>query len=705
MTPLGRVAAALLGVAVACKAAEEAPTPPLDGGHVDAGDPSDLGVARCTEVCPVAGTTCDPNDGQCRCGPSGPVCVAGEGCDPLGSTCRPILPDRCRAGSHFTPGQPAFTEATADFGLTGVEGVRIAVLDYDGDGRPDLFVRRGGNQGDDFGAGGLRQSWLLHNEGGAQFSDVTVASGIRTTRTSTTSGRPGEVVAFADVDNDGDLDVYTGMTTGVDGALPGETSELLLGDGQGQFELGPVGSELRREGQVDVVAGATFLDFDRDGNVDLFVGQHNYTPAGGSAVIFRPDLLYRGDGTGHFVEVSGQLGVTTVDWGELAALNEGRAHSRAWSTNACDLNGDGDAELLVASYGRAPNLLWQADRSSGALLYRNRSVASGYAFDDNQTWIDNEFAKCFCQSRPSQPGCDQAAPPRISCGSPNWNHQTDREPYRLGGNSGTTVCADVDNDGDLDLLTTEITHWWAGTGADESELLLNTGEPEVHFERPGKANTGLTRFRSGGAAWDQGDMTAAVFDFDDDGWPDVWIGASDYAGNRGLLYRQDRPGHFEPVQPEDGILHHRSHGVGVADFDGDGDLDVVLGHSRARCDPSGAFDCYPTSQVRLFRNVVADAGNAIALELVGAAGTNRGAIGARVRVTSGEVTQTQEVGGGHGHYGIQHQHPLHFGLGSACEATVEVRWPNAALSTSTFMVQAGYRYRVVEGQAPVATPF
>src|SRR5262245_45051103 len=156
-------------------------------------------------------------------------------------------------------------------------------------------------------------------------------------------------------------------------------------------------------------------------------------------------------------------------------------------------------------------------------------------------------------------------------------------------------------------------------------------------------------------------MSAAVFDFDADGWPDVYLGASDYPGNHGLLSHQDAPGHFVPVPIEQGIDHHRSHGSAVADFDRDGDLDIVVGHSFARCDA----ECYPTQQIRFFENVMGQDGNYVQLTLTGGEGTNRLAIGARVVVKAGEVTQTKDVGGGHGHYGAQDDLTLHFGLGDA----------------------------------------
>lgn len=670
-----------------CSSGSDEPDPPVD---------------PCANVtCDVAGTTCEA-DAQCHCGAGGPVCATGETCEE--GACVVPLANRCVNGVQWIDPAPAFVDVTESWGLVdvGAEGTRLAVTDVDGDGWADVLVRRGGNGSDDFAPGGTRRTWLLRNDGAGKFEDITIASGIRATRVDHGElGRPGEVVAFADIDNDGDLDVYTGMSTGVDGALANETSELLYNDGNGNFILGWDDSDVRRLDDVDIVAGAAFVDYDRDGLVDLFVGQHNYSPAGSSRVLFRGDLLYRNTDDGRMVDVTEQVGLVTEDWSALDDINQGLAHSRAWSVAACDLNDDGTTELLAASYGRAPNLLWRGVRdASGAVTFVNESVASGYAYDDNEDWRDNEFARCYCSRNPAAEGCDGAGAPRIGCDQPNWQHDTDRQPYRLGGNSGTTVCADVDNDLAIDLLTTEITHWWAGENADRSELLINEGEDDVRFSRPGLAATRLERGNPPGA-WDNGDMTAAIFDFDNDGMKDVYIGASDYPGNHGLLFHQSAPMSFTKVPIALGIDHHRSHGLAVADFDRDGDLDLMVGHSRARCS-EGSDPCYETAQVRLFENTIGNMGNWVQLKLEGGPGTNRAAIGARVTLSTAQTTQVQEVGGGHGHYGIQHDLVTHFGLGEACEGEVTVRWPDAALTTQTFRVQTGYRYVVKQGEAPVA---
>lgn len=663
-------------------------------------------VAIAALVMPLGGCGSDDGggggDGPQTCGgPQGPVCAEGERCVEELSACTALPEPVCSAGSRWSAGAQAFQDASASWGLGVPEGVRINVADFDGDGWPDLVVRHAGVNSDDFA--GARHTWLLRNTGQKSFEDVTQSSGFLAMRTdpSGAKGRPGEVMAFADVDNDGDLDGYTGLNTSDPTKSLGETSELLLNDGTGKFTLGPEGSALRRATTVEAPAGASFVDYDRDGHLDLWVPQGSHPPPGQLNALPQQARLYRGDGSGGFEEVTEGAGLFTQPWISIDDLNQGLAHANAWSALACDLNGDGAPELLAASYGRAPNHLWQ---NAGNGSFVNRGVASGYAFDGDQTWQDNQFARCYCQANPTAPDCAGVPAPLISCTQQNWSHDTDREPFRLGGNSAATSCADIDNDGDMDLLTGEIKHWWAGAGSDGSEILVNSGEGDVRFDRPGDASMGLA-VPHPEANWDEGHMTNSVFDFDNDGWPDVYIGASDYAGNHGLLYHQESALSFVEVPTELGIDHHRSHGVGVADFDRDGDLDVVVGHSRARCDPNAPDDCYATAAVRLFENVIGQQGNFVELDLEGASGTNRSAIGARVTVEAGELVQTQEIGGGYGHYGAQNDRRLHFGLGAACHAKVTVRWPDAALGTESFVVPAGHRVKVVQGQPPaVAAP-
>jgi hypothetical protein len=611
-----------------------------------------------------------------------------------------LPPPICHAGTAWAPGTQAFRDATADWGLEGIGalGIRVSAVDFDHDGWPDLMVRLNGTEGDDFQAGGKRYSWLLRNTGAGKFEDVTQASGIRRLRDDANPrlGRPGEIFAFGDVNNDGFLDAYTGLPSG---GASGQTSEVLLNQGDGTFALGPAESAIRYPAPLkESPAGASFLDFDRDGKLDLWVVQYTIDSDPVNA------HLYQGDGAGGFVEVTGLHGLNTQPWFSLSSINKGLAHSIGWAAAACDLNNDGWPELMASSYGRAPNLLFQGSGGDNSYKFTNRAVASGYAFDERQDWSDNESARCWCKLHPADVDCEGVPPPQyIACSSDadafRWDHQYDREPFRLGGNSAATFCADVDNDGWLDLFTSEIVHWDVGSSSDPAELLLNTREADVRFTRPGNDVTGLSRTHAK-VDWNEGIMSGTTLDFDNDGWLDLYWGNSDYPGTWGLLYRQDAPGHFQAVPIQDGVDMHRSHGVAVADFNRDGALDLVSGHSFARCDA----ECYPTQQVRLFEGVLGKEGNYLQLTLKGGPGTNRAAIGARVTAKAGDLTMTREVGGGYGHYGAQDDLTLHFGLGAACQAEITVRWPDAALSVESFTLPAGYRFSKEQGQPPVVAP-
>ena len=578
----------------------------------------------------------------------------------------------CPDISELEQHQNYFLDVSQNWGLTAISptGYRIAAVDFNGDDWPDLLIR----SSDEIDQPDNRTTWLLKNNQDKTFTDVTSESGILIGRDGDI--RPGQVSAFGDVDNDGDIDLYLASPIS-----NGHTPEILLNDGSGFFTLSSDDSDLRLPG-FDGSSAASFVDYNLDGNLDLWIPQ-------GSA---EQDRLLWGYGDGRFTDVTRAVGLGTKPWNSISDLNEALSHSNSWSGVACDINNDGYAELLSASYGRAPNHLWLNEQGE---MFQNQSISSGYAFDDHQDWTDNESARCWCFLHPEDEDCQGVPEPEvISCQSDDdafrWNHNQDRNPFRLGGNSGTTVCADINNDGYFDLLTTEIVHWDVGGSSDPSEILYNIGQDDIiAFERPGNDITGLTREYEG-VTYDDGDITAVVFDFDNDGRQDIYIGSTDYPSTRGLLYHQQDTGVFHSVDIDMGIDHVRSHGVAVADFDRDGDLDIVVGHSRNRC----GGECYDTAQVRFFENQIS--GRFVQLSLQGRGGSNRSAIGARVVVEHDGMVQSQQIGGGFGHYGMQNDLVLHFGLGDSCEANVTVHWPDVERTTTEMSVKAGGLYKIIQ---------
>lgn len=587
---------------------------------------------------------------------------------------------------------PAFVDRTAQWGLQAenVQGNRLVAIDLDGDDWPDLVVHRGTpHRRADFTA--EPRVWpyrILLNRpnpaGGRMFVDVTVASGYGTLRTPVANtGRAATFAVAVDVNNDGTVDLVSAAYVDANNPTtdPGDRSEVLLNDGLGQFTLAaPLPRSLQT---VTPVAATTMLDYDRDGRVDLFVG--NWYEHYGVSYLGVQDLLLLNAGGGAFLDgVAGSGLATSRNFGANAQ------HRPTYGVTACDVDGDGAMDLLTAAYGRQPNQLWLQRN----FLFSDVGVAAGYAYDDNADFTDNQNYLCHCQISGQCTG-----QPAIVCPTSDpWESRTDEAAWRLGGNTFTTVCADMDNDGAMDLFNAEIAHWWAGSSSDKTGLLRQVApqDGEPRFERIAAETSGI-RVPHPTVDWNEGGLMAAVADFDGDGRKDVLAAFSDYPDQFGLLFHQQPDGTFAEVGAAAGLHHPCLSGMTLADLDRDGDLDVIAGSGTAR-DCSGQWP--NGAEVHVYENTSGASASWIQLDLRGdGVTTNTMAVGARVSVEAGGVTQVYDVPASYGHAGMQNDHVITVGLASACRADVTVRWPDFGLTQQHLTgLAAGHRYRVVQGQ-------
>jgi hypothetical protein len=523
-------------------------------------------------------------------------------------------------------------------------GNGLAIADVDGDGLTDVyFVNQvGGNQ-------------LWRNAGGGRFLDITAPAGVAV------PDRVSVTASFADVDNDGDADLY--VTTVRGGNL------LFENDGKGRFRDITAAAGLTYTGHS---SAAVFFDYDRDGRLDLFlvnVGRYTTNTVAGEGYKYyvafedafsghlKPEraersILYHNEGGNRFVDVSKRAGIVDLSW--------------TGDATAVDVNEDGWLDLYLVNM-------------QGDDQYYENAAGKGFVRKSRQVF------------------------PRTSWGS-----------------MGIKVF-DFNNDGRLDIFVTDMHSDMSQTIPPEQEKLKSTMKWPVSFRGTGKTSIwgnsfflkeGPNRFREV-----SGDIGAenycpwgpSVGDLNADGFDDAFIASGMNYPERYMInsvklndggrrfvdaefalgieprsggvstpfFELDASGkdrtHKDAVGESGRIAIWGARGTrssAIFDVDGDGDLDIVTNEFNAA--PMVLIsNLTEKTQVRY-----------IAVKLTGSS-SNRDGLGAVVRVTAGGTSYAKVFDGNSGYlsHGL---YPLYFGLGAAPAVDrIEVQWPSGKTQTVT----------------------
>jgi hypothetical protein len=473
-------------------------------------------------------------------------------------------------------------------------GCGAAFVDFDNDGWIDILVLSSSRYGDPPPDASNR---LYRNNRDGTFTDVTERAGLF--RTGYFYG-----VTVGDYNNDGFEDLFiTSYPQNV----------LYRNNGNGTF------TDVTKEAGLMNAAprfgsGCTFVDYDRDGRLDLFFSNYvlfdpksapragedascnsEHVFCGPRGLPYGHHSLYRNNGDGTFTDVTDAAGIAKANAGY------------GLTVVAADFDNDGWPDIYVAC-DSTPSLLFQ-NKHDGT--FAEQAMERGVAL--------------------SEDGMEQAG-------------------------MGVAV-GDLKLNGSLDIVKTHF-------AADTPAVYMNNGKGDFTDETLRSGLATETRFISWGAG---------IHDLDNDGNPDIfWATGGIYPelqdrpdqpfrGPR-ILFRSLGNGRFEEIGAQAGpgvSATHCSRGCAFGDFDNDGDVDIVIVNVN---EP-------PT----LLRNDVTGGRHWIKFKLTGTK-SNRSAIGARVTVHYGGKIQTQEVLSQVSYLSVNDTR-LHFGLGTAITVDAEVRWP------------------------------
>jgi hypothetical protein len=469
-------------------------------------------------------------------------------------------------------------------------GSGAAFLDYDRDGHMDLYIANG-SYSEQFSEGDkpseLPKNRLYRNLGNGQFTDVTDEAGVGDTGF-------GSGVSVGDYNNDGYPDIYV-CNYGL--------NALYHNNGDGTFS--DVAEEMGVEGStVTFSIAATWVDYDLDGLLDLYVGNYldydpsynlYYSPDGYPGPLNfdgQPDILYRNLGNGRFEDVTEEMGLFMED-------------GRAMGVGTADYNNDGYPDIYVAN-----------------------DMMTNYLFRNNE---GKGFTDVGMESHSA------------------FNHTGEAT------SSMSVVFGDYDGNGFLDMYVTDENYGALYTNID--------GERFVDMAHP----TGIAIPSGQYAGWG-----SSLIDYDNDMNVDIFKINGEIQhlhGQEDQVFKNVLNRKFEDVSQSLGHYFSEENvgrGAAFGDIDNDGDIDVFISNL------GGSFT--------LLRNDLGNRNNWILIDLVGTV-SNRDAIGAKVTVEAGEDVRVSEKTSAGG-YLSQNDPRLHFGLADHTMIDrIEIRWPSGTVQT------------------------
>ena len=440
------------------------------------------------------------------------------------------------------------------------------------------------------------------------------------------------VISWGDYDNDGWPDLFVAYTPGV---------VKLFHNDHGTFR--DVTAETGLNDYPHRVVAASWGDFDGDGNLDLYLG-YAYAPS-------VPNKLLKGDGKGHFTDVSGKMGIH--DTGETRQVS------------FVDFNNDGRPDLYVAFRDQA-NKLYRNDGDRFTEVAQKMGIV-GTNFTVGSIWFDYNQDGRLDLFEANQNGHLNAVYRNDGDHFTNVAHELglDGAPRSVELGSVTISAADIDNDGKIDLFYANYGPSW---------LLHNDG---------GTFTDVAPQF---GASINGHVVCSGFGDYDNDGFPDLYTDGY-LAGHEHIadyLFHNDGGVKFSDVTPGMMLKHDADHAITWVDYNKDGALDLALADEEGE------------GQLSLYRNTLPpeQAHRSLEVMVVDAKGHATRA-GAEVRLYK---AGTRTVLGGRlvdsgSSYNSQSVLPVHFGIGA---------WTGAVDVEVTFMTAGGRKIVLVPGVVPAS---